>query len=887
MSITLHEALKKRGYNFRQHQEEQGWGWFAPNVVDMNYMQRDCLKHGGVKGLKDYLDSQLYRPPWGLWTFPAFDIEAPLTRRPDLLLARGGKAAAMIIAPRRNKALWSMAGDLAKAVWSQCRVKLPVADDGGDAGLLEKQPLVIFGGSHENALAMKLALRHRTFFVDASVPGEGGWAVTTHAGLNAAGNNALQVAAGEEHRKKVLQVMVSALASEGDSLLMRHVHCIGHGKEMARNFPAWDAFAASLPKRVIQLQGKAGEVPKDIRAFSELLAQGLDSGGIEKSTYNVAPVDIANDCARYYQLSADPRALQLFRELLFRLCDYYLKKPGGACYPADLDFRLGLLVLNFSRFEHQPLFDDEERLILANLLLACTRSVYEYAVKIWPAKRVSDTRHNHQTFPALSLLFASDYFSRFNLPYIRDWRAYTDEIFSGALWRRSKQCENSRSYEPFVFEHAAAYGAFTGRGLSLFKDDCFKKMVERQMAATDNFFRMVDYGDTGIHLEPVDSVSARMLAMYADGPVRWFAGEGFARKPNYIGSSFLDYPGLRSSRAKAPPASGAWECMPLEPVFINEVAPGFPRELAFDKLAFRTGWGNDDHYLLMEGVGGKVSHSHRETNGIVRLNHLGRHWVVSNGYGRRVGVTNVTKSFGTRELGPADHNMLVLTRGGKAATDLALSALLQRGQKSSLLYATAAQLDYGGVNWFRTLIIAANEYTLVIDRIEVIKPGLETAHVEWNCLGEAIPVENGFRLEQKGVSMDVLSASGWRVERAVADQSACWKGILESNAYPYASFPLAKLIFHMPSPERGNKYCLGTLFAATRSTAGAYKIAQGNGAITIEGPHKGLSGLRVAGRDLSESIKGNKCEVRFDAVPEAGKKISDWAARRDHNLDPY
>ena len=33
----------------------------------------------------------------------------------------------------------------------------------------------------------------------------------------------------------------------------------------------------------------------------------------------------------------------------------------------------------------------------------------------------------------------------------------------------------------------------------------------------------------------------------------------------------------------------------------------------------------------MEGVGGKVSHSHNEVNGIVRLNHLGRHYELNMG----------------------------------------------------------------------------------------------------------------------------------------------------------------------------------------------------------------------------------------------------------------
>jgi hypothetical protein len=498
-----------------------------------------------------------------------------------------------------------------------------------------------------------------------------------------------------------MAILDEALAATDDGLRLRYVHRLQPGAVMATHFPSWETFTAGLPRRIIQLQGQTVEVPGDIKALSEVLAVGFISGGVEKGIYNVAPVDIANDCARYYQLSADPRALQLFRELLFRLTDYYLKTPGGACYPADLDFRFGLLLLNYAGLEHLPEFDEDDRLILVNLLLACARAIHEYATKMWPMKPGDHSRHNHPTFKALSLMYAADYYRRFKLPYVKDWLAYTESVFNCDLWTRCKQRENSRSYEPFVFDHAAAYALFTGRGLEMFSPGCYERMTERQIATTDNFFRPVDYGDTGIDLQPADSGSARLLATREDGLFRWFAAESFSRKPVYS-SSFATIPGLRMGPSAMLPPTGNWECMPMDSAFRDEVAPGFPAEVAFDKLAFRTGWGDEDQYLLLEGVGGKVGHSHHEANGIVRLNHLGRHWVVSNGYGRRVGIMSATKGFSSRELGPEDHNMLVLRRGGEIARNLTLNAWLQQGREGRLLYATGAQLGYGGVNWFRT-----------------------------------------------------------------------------------------------------------------------------------------------------------------------------------------
>jgi hypothetical protein len=869
-ATPLHKAMKKRGYEFRQHLEEQSWGWHEPTVVDMNTQQRDALKHGGAQGLKEFMNQQLYRPAWGLWTFPAMDIEELLPIQPDLVLAQNGCPATVVVAPQEDEFLWSCACEWVESVKGKYAVDLQLQPDtDATPDLLDKQHLIVFGGAHQNRLALALALRYRTFFLDASVPGEDGYAVATHTGIHKSGHNVMQVVASREHWATVKELMLNGVVTDEETAILRHIHQIKHGEMMTANFPAWEAFTAGLPSRLPQLKEHDVDVPTDIQALADLLALGFNSGGREGGLVNNGPIDIANDCARYYQLSRDARALTLFRELLFRLADYYLKTPGGASYPADLDFRLGLLILNYARVEHESIFTKADRLLLVNLLLACTRSIYEYAMKFWPCDGSKEARHNHETFPALSLAYAADYFRRFDLPYVQDWLAYAEVVFSGGIWNRSKQCENSRSYEPFVFEHAAAYSAFTGRGLSLFSPGCFEKMVRRQIVATDNFFRAVDYGDTAIRLNPVDSVSARMLATQESGITRWFATAGFERKPDYVPPSFLDYPGIRQKGDSASsPDAGNWEYVPTDAAFMRDVAPSFPPEFSFDKLAFRTGWEDDDQYVLLEGIGCGVSHGHNDVNGIVRYNHLGRHWIVSNGYGRRIGTTSAMESFRTRVLGPEDHNLLVLQRDGEIVRDMPMNAMLQRGSADGLLYTTCALLGYGGVNWFRTLIVNAGRYLLVLDRIQAVEPGLEQAHIEWNCLGSAHPNEKGFRLEQKGVFLDVLSDSQWPVEQGVADQSRCWHAALNSGEYPYASFPLTKLIYTMPHVDAGETTCLATLLAASESER-PFSITQpGSGHIVIEGLHDSESDVSIEDGDLSIQVQKNLCQIKFAHIPE-------------------
>lgn len=875
--MNLREALERRGYELRQHLEEEGWAWRKPTVVELDMVLTDALKHGSFAGVRQALQEQVYRPPGGLFTFPSLEIEAPLERNGGLTLGREGVCTAWLVAPRGDAGLWSWAKTFAAAIGARAALDLPVLDARSvTPELLTSQNLIVLGGSHENSLALQLALRHRTFFADATVPGDDGWLVTTHCGLSASGHNVLQIVAPPIHREAAAALILKAIVHRDRDVRVEPIHHVTPGKWMAAHFPSFEKFVASLPPRVAQLEGQTFESADDLEAASRLLARGLDSGGRAKNFYNISTVDITLDCARHYQCSADRRSLTLFRELLFRLADYYLRTPGGASYPADIDFRLGLLVLHYARLEHDPIFDDEDRLILSNLLLSCARSVHEYSTKHWPVSAGSKNRHNHMTFKALTLQYAADYFSRFGLACVRDWLAYSEAVFDCDAWRRTKMSENAWLYEPFVFEHSACHALFKGRGLEVFAQGVLEQVTSRQIAATDNFLRAVDYGDTSINLTPAESMLTTLLATRGDGLCRWFANESFARNRKFININFFEYPGIRLRGDSEPPAAGNWELQPMDAAFLQEYSKGFPQQFAFDKLAFRTGWREDDQYLLVEGVGGEVGHSHYEANGIVRLNHLGRHWVVSNGYGRRTGITDVSKSLMSRERGPEDHNMLVLRHGEQVVRELPMSAMLQHSRQGPLLLSTTALTNYGGVDWMRTLVVVANHYVLVLDRVLVNRPGITAGHVEWNLLGRPTDTASGCRLEQQGVFMDVSASSGWRPERTIADQSNCWKQALDSGAYPYASFPLTKIRLHLPDVTVGQCCHLATLLHAHRGLAPLQLTEPEPGRVVIEGPHPVAASGQVQDADLRVTLDGGRCGICFDPSPALPAALREW-----------
>lgn len=857
---NLPELLAQRGYRFRQHLDEKVWTDRALTVVDLSPEQQQALKTGGLDGLEKAVVQE------GRFLFPATDIRQPQKIRASLDLSR-----TRIASPEKYLPL---ARQVARIIKAKCGMELKLLDDSGSlSGLLADSDLILIGGSHDSRLACDLALRYQTGFIDGAVPGAGGWAVATHVGLEAHGNLVLQIAADESATDAVTEWLSERIQSGSGKACIPFQHTIVPGPDLAAILKSWPdcvaSFAASLPMPV----ERSLPTPDDIEALADYLAVGLDSGGPDINWYNQFPLKIAVECARYYQVSADDRALKLFHALLLRFADYYLGSPQGASYPSDLDFILGHMILYYSRLEHHPVFSPEDRLLLGNLLLACSRSVLEYARTYWPPNKkrgllVSGkpglkNRHNHQTFPARSLLFAHDYFARYGIADAEAFRAYADEVFSGDMWQRGKQTENAASYEILVYDHGAVYSAFTGRGLSLFSPGALEAAASRVMITTDNFFRMVDCGDTGVSMQRGSDDTLAVLAgsCLQNRAQAWFAHQSLCHSGNlarFNKSPGQGTTGLHTADIGDPPATGCWEFLPLDDQFIEDYIGARPSKGEyFDKMAMRSGWTDDAQYILLEGVGCRsISHSHVDPNSIARMNHLGRHWLVSNGYGRRAGINNVRDSFSSRIRGPEDHNMLVLQRSGATVEDTPPACIqVCRSQDGPLLHSLCMLPGYGGVDWARTLVVVNGVALLVIDCVDIRDTGLDQAVVEWNALGKYIKTAYGARLEQDGVYLHIHTSSDWTLRQEANDRSADWQKNLDSGDYPHASFPLCKLLLQAPACTAGSRLVLATLFGASRHEESELKLNQdiGSGKMTVSGLPDWVAAVSGRGFDLQLS----------------------------------
>lgn len=780
--------LKSKGYFPRKHIEEEGWGLFKNTVVDLDGSERTL----DFPALRERLKKN------GEWLFPPGETERPA---PLDMAIRLGRAQAVVPAGvshpmRRLAERWR------EELLRRHGISVAFVSD---TEAVPGQPLIVFGGAHENAFTRRMAVRCLFGVADASVPGNDGWLASTVCTL--AGETALFVTGAENRWEELLSYLFAQTSRDGAGVSIAACHRIEFGN--------------GIPEALQWNEPSAAEVFRGMEPFAE-----------DGSTHaNNVPILKAVLAAQCYLLGADARALKFFRDAMRCLLDYYLKRPGGAAYPADCDFFYGPLLLLFARLEHH--FPDDERWLARELFVGCLRSVFEYNVKIWPAPEEELTRHNHQTYAGISLLIGAEYFR--HLDEAKIWKSRADAIFSAReLFRRSKHRENAMLYEVFVPLHAAAYSALRGGNFDLFDKAALSVVAHRLMSCVDNFFHGVDYGDASLTIygDPIVRLNAIGVKTFScaaaealDNPqLRWLAWNIFQKESCYL-DNYAFFGGLNRNDELQEPESGQWEFHPLDPAFRRDFAPGVEAGQGLDKAVFRTGWRDADQYLCFEGVGNNgFSHGHAELNTVVRYNHCGRHWIVSNGYGCSSEIKDITERFVRRSLGPDGHNMLVIRRAGEIVRTLPpAAALLEIGNGRGCPYLTGLLKDYAGVDWFRSIVIIPGAGFLALDRMDIREGDIESAHMEWNCLGRAEETPDGWQLEQNGAFLHVSSPSPLG-RRTGETHSEDWREIISARAYPHAGYPLSKLLFDIPSAPGQQRAAVW--FEASTGCRPGYRLTQ-------------------------------------------------------------
>lgn len=793
-----------RSIPIRKHTAKEnhiGWTQITPGGL-FNALSSDelrALQQGEEPFRVAHPDVQLYPDPF---LAPRCLPKAPLAT--DLIVAYGEGEVA-----RRAADLLSDGVRVALGV--EVRV-IPAGEVAG--GLAAESPMVLVGDSTCNVLSRSLMRRFQIGIFDAQFPGRGGWGVTCHGELDPRMSFRYVVSCDESTVEAAIRAFIEGAITVGEDGRLCWMHRVCPGPRLTAQFPAYDEW---LKDAIGNLRAFEAMVEWERtgfgRPYSEVFVEILTQDWADGVISNGRLIDLGVEALRYYQQLGDIRGLELFREMLKGFRNYF-NSESPAIYPSDLDFRLGAVCDCWNWAEWHPAVTDEELSAVPNLLLGAMRLVHDYFIYRWKYRHLDrrsdpnrrgdlDFRHNHQTFPALTLMQGWRYFRRWGLEEAEVWRGDSDYIFGVIRPECYKYSENANSYERYAPEHYLTWLEASGRPIPNAFRDSLARFARRQWLMRDNQMRIVDYGDTGLGNLGRSRPLAVAPWLSSSNPLHRDILElehetGGMFSPE-IASATQSFTGRIMSDRQDPPApSGCWDVMPLDPLFAREFNfVGSPNQ-QFDKVCLRSGWNEDSFYLAIEGVGSGngISHSHHEAGGILRLNCGGRIWMVSNGYGKEIGQKLAAKAFRERQIGPVDHNMLLLKRAADDAPVLPpVNALLIDRREGPVPILVTAVEGYGGCVWRRHLLVLDDRGLVVIDQIKATAGASlpEEVWLEWNLPGDITPSDTGARIDQSGVAAEYHHFGTGTCEWT-ENGSAEWHAALAAGDYPHASNPLRKVI---------------------------------------------------------------------------------------------
>ncbi len=256
------------------------------------------------------------------------------------------------------------------------------------------------------------------------------------------------------------------------------------------------------------------------------------------------------------------------------------------------------------------------------------------------------------------------------------------------------------------------------------------------------------------------------------------------------------------------------------------------RRRAYDKLAMREAWSAGAQYLLLEGFSYPAAgHSHRDQNSIIRLNHLGRIWLVDNSYGKLDRQMGAGAAFRMRQTGPEDHNLVqfVLADGTFAAYPN-LCVLRCCRENSRTAFVQSVLPGMAGGEWRRSILWIKGRFFLVADTVRVGRPDLAEVRCQWNMLGR-LHLEN----EGLGVCMQAERRFFVHYDPAPAVQlgaycNANWRAELVPEIYPHARPPIQKMNQVYRRPASGCVLTFASLFYATRGRRPLYAMERAGAA---------------------------------------------------------
>ncbi|HEY0670004.1 MAG TPA: VCBS repeat-containing protein [Sphingobacteriaceae bacterium] len=457
----------------------------------------------------------------------------------------------------------------------------------------------------------------------------------------------------------------------------------------------------------------------------------------------------------YYQLTANPEFGKIFSVLLKEYTMFVNQYPEAA--KNQLESRRNMWIQGEKLFqlwnvlEADPLFSQLDRSqILSALYLTCEANANDgYLV------RAPETgpRWNHEIFPAVSLSGSCYYFEKYyKMPEILKWKKLGDQIFKGnTSYISLDEGSDYLVHVPMVnIDYAMASGDLKYIRQSL------RPSADLHAIMIDNLGTMSGGGDT----YPFGMSSAyswghsqvmNAASWYFNDPVYNFLLERTRTGP-FPGQKMpdLNYPVHRYmvTQNKNEITSSNYpkvQAQKIETGVYNDLKAKEKLEVelenTFHKLTFRSGFGLDDNYLILDGFS-SGRHGHQDGNTILNYSANGRLFLNDRDY-----IQNT----------PEYHSGLVIIKNGEQHKKPPLVNLEWIGDLDGTPVSRSQVPNYNGTDWTRTIISPEGKFYIIYDDLKIREDGDFIVKNLWQSLGTPQIQKNTFKVDQKGASMLIQS----------------------------------------------------------------------------------------------------------------------------------
>lgn len=413
--------------------------------------------------------------------------------------------------------------------------------------------------------------------------------------------------------------------------------------------------------------------------------------------------------------------------------------------------------------EDMNLFSEAERLAITRFIHGWAESDegWRFVANCTRTQRPRNQRQNHEVIPALTLLYAAEYFETHypGLPGPAKWREVAHTAFApyGASWKPLEDglCHGWWLWQPLMLEYAMLDPEHR-----YFVEGGARQAAECAMAVVNNDGWMPSAGDTDLKRQ-FPGVILRIAAdHFRDG--RYKFAHDLATPDRRLAWPCLLPRAFDSGVEPQLPEDHiditvvpidpllyhTWEHEPTLALDAATTPPSAPIEQCFDKLAVRSGWTLADDYLLIDGLGGG-SHSYDDAGGIVEYS--------------RLGVPVIVQEDSFVHSTPADHSLVTIVRDGVTGIIPGFAILEDRQSGADgTVYLRIRSKDYAGADWVREVHLLPGKCAVFVDTVTANTAGdfAIEAHFRTPCrLGLAGREARGTRPSPCSETVEIRLAS--------------------------------------------------------------------------------------------------------------------------------